>query len=273
MAKRLVIVPPHRRTTNATRSVKNSIVRQPKIALSTARMHERKAFPWRPIFRILFFASLVAGAVWIFYSPIFVVRTVAVEGLEIIPQNVVVATIPKTANLWLFPISEVKNKIKQSSPYVADVVLYRGIPNAIRIIVAERVLVADWESSNKHYLIGLDGTVIAAADPPKPLLKIVDTTGIFPIVGKPVASPGFIHFVTTLEGSFEKIVGVPIQQLEIGETTFDVTIVPQSGPRVIVESTRNAEVQLKSARAVLDEFGEKITEYIDVRVAGKGYYK
>ncbi len=250
-----------------------SIRRQPKIGSATSRIQASKPFPWRPILRIVFASIVVAFIVWLMNSPIFLVRAYNITGLKNVPEDAVAQQMPKKSNLWLFPANKVRDRVKTASPLIADVAIYRKVPNTIQVVVAERVLALQWQSADKSYIVGLDGDIIAQMDPKQVLPKVVDTTNIVPAVGKQVVSPGFVQFIQQLQAQFQTIIGVPLDHMEIGETTFDVTAVPKTGPKIILDSTRDPAVQLKAGKPVLEQFGDKIKQYLDLRVPEKGYFQ
>ncbi len=249
------------------------IRRQPKIAGRTVRIRERKMFPWRPILRIVFASLIVASVVWLLNSPLFTVRAIAVQGLSNVPEKLVLDQVPRRSNLWLFPTRQTSARIKKASPLIADVGVYRIIPDTIRVVVAERKPGIDWQVQDRHFLIGTDGTVIEEAALQIDLPRVVDTVGAVPNPGAAVVTPGFVHFIQALQNQFEKVVGLPLDHLEISETTFDVTALPKSGPKILFDSTRSSDVQLQAAKLVLDQFKDQIHEYVDMRVPGKAYYK
>ncbi len=252
---------------------RTTVLRPPKIASTTNRIKARTPFPWRPVLRIIVAALVAAFLVWLLNSPLFMVRSVEVSGIKNVSKKLVVDQVPIQGNLWLFPSSKVESRIKQASPYVADVVIYRGIPNAVRVVVAERVLAVLWESNGQPYIIGLDGAVIAQAKPEESIPRVVDTSNAQYKVGDRVATPGFIHFVRTVKDTFQPIMSTELDHLEVGETTFEVTVIPGSGPKILLDSTRNPETQLKAGKAVMDQYKDVIKEYLDLRVPGRGYFK
>ncbi|MFA6081850.1 MAG: FtsQ-type POTRA domain-containing protein [Patescibacteria group bacterium] len=260
-------------TPKAPKISQKTVIRQRKISASTAPIKSKKQFPWRPIVRIIFFACVVSLAVWLANSPIFTVRNVTIDGLKTVDLKLVSKQIPSGANLWLFPTKKTEDAIRKSSPLIADVVVYRVIPDSIKVVVVERVMAAEWRSNNASFLVGLDGKVIVTASPPYEMPVVVDTTNIAYTNGESVATPGFIHFITTSYEKFNIIIGQPLDHFEVGATTFDVTAIPKSGPKIILDATRDPIIELKAAKLVLDQFPSQIKEYLDVRVVGKAYYK
>ncbi len=249
------------------------IGRQPKIAVSTQAFREKKQFPWRPIMRISLLSGLTFLIVWALNSPLFTIRHIQIDGLKNVSRDVVLQHVPPHTNLWTFRTKEVAEQIKKSSLLIADVGIYRGIPDTIRIAIAERTLVVDWESNGKHVSIGRDGRAIVEGVPNQPMIHIIDTTNLEVHVGDTVATPGFIHFVETADARLNDVFQMKLDHLEVGITTFDVTVVAEHGPRLVLDSTRNAEIQMKAAKLVTDQYGDKIKQYVDLRVPGKAYYQ
>ena len=255
------------------KAAKSTILRQPKIGKTTNRVISRKPFPIVPIVRIIVISGMVAFSVWLFNSPLFLVRNVEVEGLKNADKNAVLQHVPEHANIWLLSRSNVAKNIRQSSPYIADVVVLRGIPDTIRIKIAERVLAVEWVSSDKHYIVGLDGTVIAEGTPHEPIPKVVDVANVPATVGHTVATPGLIHFIGEVYGNYQNKIGSEIDHLEVGETTFEIAVMPKTGSKMVLDTTRSADNQLTAGKLVLDQKASDIKEYLDLRVPGKAYYR
>lgn len=250
-----------------------TVLRQPKIAAVTPHMVEQKLFPWRPILRILLAAAVTAGVVWLLNSPIFMVRTVTVEGTKNVDKDLIIKQINTHSNLWLFPVASTEKKIKKASPLIADVAIYRGVPDALKVVIAERVMAVHWQSDGHDYVLGLDGKVIDQMTPSSGMPKVVDETNIQPSSGNTVVTAGFIQFVINTQQIFSKIIGKDIDHFEVGNTTFDLTVVPKDGPKLILDTIRNPDVQLSAGKLVLDQDKDKIKQYLDLRVPGKAYYQ
>ncbi len=272
MSRRLIVPRTSYHYESKPRS-RESITKKPKISGTTDRVRERRSFPWTPILRILLIAVLVFLAVWAVRSPIFLVRTIAIQGQKAVPEQAIRDVLPSNQNLWLYPISKTVKRVKALSPLIADVSIYRTPPHTIRVVVAERVQAMDWESDGKHYIVGLDGTIILDSAPSSQLPHLIDTTKITPHIGQAVATAGFVHVVADLYDTYPKIVTGDIDHLEIADTIFDITLVPKSGPHILLESTRDVAIQLTAAKKVADQFQDQIKEYIDMRVPTKAYYK
>lgn len=249
------------------------IGRQPKIAGGTSRIREQTRFPWRPIIRIIILSILVFGVVWALNSPIFLVRNTVIQGLRSVPEDDVRAVLPKQSNLWLYPVNLTIKKVRAVSPLVADAAIYRQAPSTVRLVVAEKVQAIDWIANDKHYIVGVDGAVIFQGSSALSLPRLYDLTNMTPAIGKAVVTAGFVHFVQELSLQYPLVFATEFERLEIGATTFDVTVIPKSGPRIILDTNRPAEAQLKAAKILLDQYKDNIKEYVDLRVAGRGYYK
>lgn len=249
------------------------VTKKPKISGTTERVRERSRFPWTPVLRIGLIAIMVFLIIWAVNSPLFLVRNTVVQGAKSISETSIQAVLPSHQNLWLYPVTRTVKRIKSVSPLIADTAISRNPPNTIRVVIAERVQALDWESDGKHYVLGLDGTIILDTAPTSPLPHLIDTTKLTPHIGQAVATPGFVHVAQDVYAAYPKIFAGEIDHLEIGETIFDLTLVPKSGPHVLLESTRDISVQLIAAKKVADQFKDQIKEYIDMRVPAKAYYK
>ncbi len=252
---------------------KSVIIRQPKIAKSTDKIVEQKSFPWQVVFRIILTLSIVFFVAWLFNSSIFKVRQVIVAGNVNVPTSLILANAPVNDNLWLYPVSATERKIRSASPLIADVAIYRGVPDVIKIQIAEHSMIADWQTGGQDYILGIDGQLLLKEKPRKPILKLDDTKNLPVHAGEKVVTAGFVQFILSVEHNFQNIIGQPIDHIEIGDTTFAITVVPKSGPKILLDSTRDAVVQLKAGKLVLNQYGKNIKQYLDLRVPGRAYYQ
>jgi len=257
----------------AEREKQPIVLKQPKIMAGAPIGAAKKRFPWKPILRILFFAVLAIILVWLLNSPIFTVRNIKISGNKTVSSESIAAVVPKNRNLWLYPINDTEAKIMKSSPLMADVQIYRGIPDNIKVVVAERVMALNWTSGGKEYVIGLDGRVITGSASSTDIPKVLDTSNLQPQTGAMVVTPGFVQFILSTTKVFSASTGLNIDHFEVGSTTFDVTVVPKAGPKIIMDSSRDPAVQLRAGKPVLDQFKDKIKQYLDLRVPLRAYFQ
>lgn len=263
----------HSRISDGMKTKQPVVLKQPKIAAVTARNSEQKNFPWKPIFRIIFGVIVVVAVVWLLNSPLFIVKNIEVSGNKVIDKEKIAEIATINRNIWLYPVNDVVTKIKQQFPLVADVAVYRGLPNSIRVVVAEKIMAIEWKSNNKKFVLGLDGKLIVAENSNQSIPVVVDTTNFEPTEGKSIVTPGFVQFIINANTVFESAIGVQVDHFEVGATTFDVTVIPESGPKFILDSSRDPLVQLKAGKLVLDQHADAAKQYIDLRVPLRAYFQ
>ena len=91
--------------------------------------------------------------------------------------------------------------------------------------------------------------------------------------GQQVASANLIDFVRQLTYRFPEVVGFGVVYFEIEETIFQINALTERGWLIKFETTREAEDQLEDLKQFLAEHEAEVSQYIDVRVKGKVYFK
>lgn len=247
--------------------------RQPKLTGSTDKVTEKKSFHWRPIVRILIVLSIIGIFVWVLFSPVFTVYDIVITGNVNVSSDSIKQVVPTDINLWRYPIKKVINSIKKVSPMVADVAVYRGVPSTIKIEIAEKVVSAIWSAGDVAYIVGQDGKTIMQPDKDYSVPRVVDTSGMVINANESVANPSLVSFIQITNGNYEGIMGSKLDHFEVNATTFEISLISQSTPKIILNTQRDGVAQLEAAKYVLDGHRDSIKEYIDLRVTGKAYIK
>lgn len=116
------------------------------------RQWGRRWLAWRVVLVLLLVVALLAAAAWlVFFSSVLVVKSVRIEGLQVLDRADVrrVAVVPLGKPLATAPVDEIEARVASLTP-VKAVDVSRSWPNAIRIAVRERQAVA---------VVERDGTV------------------------------------------------------------------------------------------------------------------
>ena len=234
---------------------------------------EKKRSIWRSIYRILVILVVISTLIWAFFSPVFTISDVIIVGNKNVDIESVRPAVPIALNLWRYPTSKVINNIKNVSPLISDVAIYRGVPNTIKVDIAEKVVAVLWQSGENEFLVGIDGKVIMKPDKDYMVPKVIDRSGILLSAGDIVANLNIIKFIQDVKYNYETVVGSPLDHFEVGATMFEISVISTVTPKMILDTQRDAKLQLEAARLVLDQEKDKIKEYIDLRVIGKAYIK
>jgi hypothetical protein len=224
---------------------------------------------------VLYIVIILLGAYFLFYSKYFEIKEVIIEGNSLLTREQIKADMPAGGNIFLFDSEKLKNTIMTKYPEIKRIDLYRGLPNALKVVVVERDGKLVWQSGDNKYLISSDGDVTR---------QIVGTEGDgMPVVtdkralpvetGKRLLSPNFIAFIINVNAGFFEETNIKPKDFMIDETTFDVSLNTEAGFYVKLNSLRSSKKQLGSLKLILVEKRQDIKEYVDLRIDGWAYYK
>jgi len=250
--------------------------RRPSIFKGT-ELRQKKEFklPRIPIKTLLWIIVLIAAVYYLFFSGKFLVKDVIVEGNKMVSSEKIAGGISKRQNILLFNISKAKKEILSDNPEIKNVEVYRGIPNAVKIVVLEHEGKMLWQSGDATYLVSSQGTVAKKLEPGETfdLPKVVDKRAVPVQVGSNLLSASFVAFITNIQSQFFSTVNIKPTYFEVDETTFDVNLYTEAGFYVKLNSLRSSAKQLDNLKQVLIAKRDGIHEYVDLRIDGWAYYK
>ncbi|MCX6810654.1 MAG: FtsQ-type POTRA domain-containing protein [Candidatus Berkelbacteria bacterium] len=227
---------------------------------------------WGNIFLIL----LILVALWlIYYSSFFKIKEIIIEGNTLVPSQQILNNVTTGQNIFRFSISSAQERIMESSPMIADVAIYRGIPNALKIVVLERKPQMVWLSAGNYYLVDDAGVVDKqiSSDEFVNLIHVSDQKNMPVKIGEQLISAGFISFAENISNKFFIITNIHPTGYYITETTFDIYVQTDAGFYVKFDTIRNVDKQLENLKNIIIAYRPNIHEYIDVRINGWAYYK
>lgn len=250
--------------------------RQPKVFLAP-KIRDKKSIllpkiQFKPLLLIVFLSYIFY---LIFFSNKFSIKDVFVEGNNIIKSERVIESVPKNKNIFLVDLGNLRKKIITDNPEIKNVEIYRGIPDALKIVVLEHDNKLVWQTGSEIYLVSIQGEITKKInyDENFNYSKIVDTKNIPVIIGQKIVSPSFIAFITNVNDRFFETTNLKPVGFEITDTTFDVNLRTETGLLVKFNSMRSSAKQLENLKKVLVAKGPEIKEYIDLRIDGWAYYK
>lgn len=232
-------------------------------------------FSYSSIKYIFFVLCLVTLVYLIFFSPVFAISEVIVEGASNVSKDELSNMIPKGKNIFLFKSHNLENEIIQKFPQIESAQIYRGIPNAVKIIVSERDSKLVWQSAERKYLISSQGEITKEIAPSvtSELPLVADKKNIPVVPGNQLVSPNFVAFVNNIYSTFFTAVNIKPLSFEVSDTTFDINLITDAGFYVKLNTMRSSKKQLDNLKLVLDAKRQDIHEYVDLRIDGWAYYK
>ncbi|OGD64021.1 hypothetical protein A2215_04295 [Candidatus Berkelbacteria bacterium RIFOXYA2_FULL_43_10] len=252
--------------------------RNPKIYSSNPK--KERSLPKLPfaLYRILFFILLLGAALYlVFFSAFFRVKEVIVEGNELVSIDEIIDAIPTGDNIFRINIEDLKSEVRGKVPEIKDMEIYRGIPDALKVVVLENDKAIIWESQGRKYLVNSQGVsymdVTDMAGEFLELPRVVDSNNLTVKLNKRIVMPSFAAFVLNVNSNIEGLVNLEPEYYEVVETTVDVRLHTKSNYYIKFDTMRSSAKQLEDLKKVLVEKSPVITEYIDLRVPGWAYYK
>jgi len=211
----------------------------------------------------------------VFFSSFFAISEVIVEGASNVSKEELSSAMPQGKNIFLLKSHDLENEILKKFPQIESAQIYRGIPNAIKIVVYERDSRLIWQSGEHKYSVSSQGEITKKIDPSivSELPSVIDKKNIPVIPGERLVSPNFVAFVNNIYSTFFTEINIKPLNFEISETTFDIDLLTEAGFYVKLNTMRSSKKQLDNLKLVLDAKRQDIHEYVDLRIDGWAYYK
>lgn len=253
--------------------------RHPKIYSTTPQDEEEFHLPSWVIWLVVLL--IVVGAiVWfLFYSDYFKIKNIEING-SLNPAVKTEIESLKGQNIILLSLSNQEEKLANKQTSIKSIDIDRGIPDILRVKVEVRQPKINWKTGDKNYYIDLEGRAFSlpseddlTEEEKNNLIKITDTRSVAVKEGQQILTKEFIDFATEIYGKFAAFSGANINEIKIGETTFQIEVMTDKNFYVIFDTTREAEPQLKGLQKVIKDHFSEVKEYIDMRIEGKAYYK
>lgn len=224
---------------------------------------------------LLYVLIIVFLSYLVFFSNKFVVKDIIVEGNSSVTNERLQSYIPMNSNIFRLDIDLIKKNILHENSEIKTVEVYRGIPDAMKIIVTEYENKLRWQTVDGVYLVSAQGKITKKMGEGEsydyPL--IVDTKNIPVNLGDYVVSANFVAFVLNAHEKFFEVTNIKPTNFEVTETTFDINLRTEAGFYVKLNTMRSSTKQLDSLKTVLVSKRAEITEYVDLRIDGWAYYK
>lgn len=228
-------------------------------------------------FFVLFLIVVGLICYFLFFSKTFAVTTVEIEGTKKVPEESVRKladqAIGKRNNIWLFQINEVEKEIKANYKEIDSVTFRRGLPHTIKIVVLERKPKVLWQSGDKTYLVDDLGYTYEELTGNSDLPRIIDNKAVPVKLGEKFLSSEFITFAQNLSKNFKPETGMGIKSMSVDETTFEISLVDEKDEKIIFDTSRDLESQLRNLNLAYKKIGNGKVSYIDLRVESWVYYK
>lgn len=225
-------------------------------------------------FAIYFLLALIY---LIFFSSYFKIKEVIIDGTEISNKDEIANSVLLGHNILFTKNINMESDILSKFPEVKEVQIYKGIPDAIKVVVLEYDKSLVWQIGDKYYLVSSQGIVYKditdkIADYAN-LPRVIDKRNIAVSERQRILSPNFVSFVINILKDFKEYTNMEPDYFWVDETTMDLTLQTKEVIYVKFDTMRSSKKQLTNLKNVLISKRGEITEYVDVRIDGWAYIK
>lgn len=228
----------------------------------------------------IFWIALIGGVGYIiFFTSIFHVKKVEVQGAVFADSQKISSAVPLGVNIWNISKDQISNKVLLD-PIIQGVGVFRGLPDVIRLKVEERKPDLVWISGDLAILVDDSGYAFLQYpknQPPvegsskqkqiKDLPQVIDDKALPVILGHQIVSPKFTLFLQGIQQEMKKNFSAQtIDHFEINDTTYDVTMFLKSGMQVQLNSLGSSEPPIKNLLLLYNQKKITNTSKVDLRI-------
>lgn len=261
------------------------VYRNPKVfnARERKRSKRRSGF-LRKLTKILFLIALIAGLYIFLTTDYLAIKNVRIKGTVTFPSRIEEIAkkelekprflLFKNNNFFLLNSSRLKNAITKEIKEIKSVTITRKFPDSIEVSITEKKAKLGWETGNKRFLLDEDGFVLKETENFENLPFVKDSSNLPVSNDKRVVYPNFVKFIEELNLKIKNL-NINVEYIEIKETTFIINVITKEGFRLVFDTTKTLEDQIKKLEETLKQIGEqrKNLEYIDLTAKNKSIYK
>lgn len=237
----------------------------------------------KSIFRNRFFwlgilVLIMAGAIFYFFflSDFFKIEKVIVTGEGKVSKEQIISIVPPR-NIFLINPGKIKEEILNKFPQITEVEIKRSFPDALNIVVVERLAVANWCQSEQCFLLDKEGIIFelieTESQPEGIVIRDLQEKEIN--LGEKVIEKEQLSQILEMEFELKDL------KILVGEFIISsedkLTAVIDEGWEIYFNLQENIEWQLTKLGAVLEEkipLQERVNlEHIELRFGNFAPYK
>lgn len=252
--------------------------RNPKIYISASSNSEGVYLSRKSLGMILLIILILFFLWWILFSNFFKVKDIIIEG-SLNPEVQSEIESFRNKNILTFVLGNTEKKLAEKQSSIKEINILRGIPDTLKINVTVRTPIISWKAGNKTYLVDEEGIAFEMGEGQvvneegKKIPLVIDSNNMSINPASKIVTSNFVTFISNLVRLAPEKAGININEIRIGETTFNIEADTDKGYRLRMDTARSAEVQLDVLKKIIDQYQDQIHEYVDLRVEGRVYYK
>jgi cell division septal protein FtsQ len=264
--------------------------RDPGVYISTPKQKSFFTLPLRTILLVTLTVLVGGLLLFIFFSPVFVIRNIVVLGNHHLTSSEVretTDTVLRENSSLILPVGHIffLNKddltydLKEKLPLVESVKFDRNFPDTLKVRIRERTPAFIWKAGEDFYYIDPNGYAYLKLNSQEAessnLIILQDQAKIKVEIGQKVVTASFVDFINELLVSFTPKTKVQIGKIILPLTTMEIRVLTKEGWQAYFDTTRPANTQLKHLVSALKQVTKPRDqlEYIDLRLKDRIFYR
>lgn len=245
--------------------------------ISTPASRSQHGYSCSQIFLTFFYLAIVGGlAYFLFFSSVFVINKINVSKLNLIDRTEIIKDTKdqKGKNILLLNTSPIKLDLLKKYPEIENVNIIKDLPSVLNIDIVEQKPSIVWRKGGDDYLLTGDGDIIeqGKTDAYKDYLVVFDQREVSLSKDKPVTSKKLIDFAKDIDANLKKTKLIKNYKFTTGNSQFELEVKTEK-LRIIFNIIRDSSEQFRALKKVYKTANSQASEYIDLRIPGKVFYK
>jgi len=199
-------------------------------------------------------AASIAGAVWLYQSPVFRVRVIDIQGAQVAdPQEVAKVAGVSGSSMLTLSLGRVEQAVAKL-PAVRNAQVTRDWPHGVRIEVTEFQAWGYWQAGPERLVIDETGRVLEQSRPPAAdAPTIVEVAAAAPDAKGVSTDPDTVQLVHRLrtDGTLDRLKVKPTSY--IFRRDRGLTVIVADGPAAVLGDSSNYEFKVRTWAALLDQ--------------------
>lgn len=235
----------------------------------------------KPILYLL----IVLGFIYLLFgSGLFDIHHIKVVGTKTVPAQSVSDSINKILDSSLFgrntiflSTDKLAKQLMDQDKQLGGVKIGRDFVNGLIVTITEETPSLGWQSGSSVFVLSSDGRAIGLVEKADSNMPIVVDSANIPVnIGQKVVPTEFIDFVQIITQGL-RAQKIDFVQLSVpAESVGELYVQTKVGYKIKFDTARDGAAQLNDLKAVLASLSSQKktpTEYIDLRIEGRAFYK
>ena len=252
------------------------------------RIKRKKSILKSRFFWLTSLILIVFGVVFYFliFSPFFQVEKIIVSGEEKVSKEEIKELIKrnlekkilfcKTKSIFLVNLNQIRKDILNNSPQLAEVEISQGFPDALDVIVIERLALVNFCQNEKCFLLDNKGIIFEEIEPQTNLIKIIDgQKEKMPKLGEQMIERDYLEKILKIQKFFQEELKLEIKEFIVFPQRLNLRMV--EGFEIYFDPRADIDWQLTKLNSVLKEKippeKRKDLEYIELRFGDLAPFK